>query len=270
MSEPSLTIRASSFGSWFDCAYRAEGIYLLGMRNTVGMKAVLGTAIHAGTAAFDTARLTGDEIKPDDAVGVMIDKLHSPDNDFDQSKDDLSIREASNIGVKLTAKYCTEVSPNYNFSAVEMETKPLDVDCGSGTVIRLTGTMDRARIRKDGESVSIADIKTGGTAVQKGVANTRGHGAQVGTYELLFEHSTGQPITADAEIIGMSTTSTAQIATGTIKNAKQIITGTEDEPGLLEFAADMFRQGRFLPNPRSLLCSSKFCPRWQTCHYRER
>lgn len=268
--EPSLTIRASAFSSWFDCAYRAEGIYLLGMKNIVGMKAVLGTAIHAGTAVFDTARINGDKIKPDDAVGVVIDKLHNPDYEHDPNKDDLTLRDASNIGIKLTTKYCSEVSPKYNFAAVEMETKPLDIDCGHGTVVRLTGTMDRARIRKNGEDISIADIKTGGTAVQKDAANTKGHGAQIGTYELLFEHTTGQPITADAEIIGMSTTSTARIATGAIKNAKQIITGTQDQPGLLEFAADMFRQGRFLPNPKSLLCSERYCPRFSTCHFRER
>lgn len=271
MSEaPSLSIRASSFAGLFDCAYRWEGIYLLGMKNVVGRRAILGTAIHAGTAAFDAARLNGSPISADDAAGVMVDKLTNPDSDFDPNKDDLSKREAEIIGITLTAKYCHEWAPKYEFVGVEMETVPLDIDCGHGTVLRLTGTMDRARIRKNGEDISIADIKTGGTAVQKDAANTKGHGAQIGTYELLFEHTTGQQITADAEIIGMSTSSSAKIATGAIKNAKQIITGTQDQPGLLEFAADMFRQGRFLPNPKSLLCSERYCPRFSTCHFRER
>lgn len=199
-----------------------------------------------------------------------MDKLANPDNDFDQNKDDLSKREAEVIGLKLTTKYCHEIAPKYDFVAVEMPTIPLDIDCGHGTIVRLTGTMDRARIRKDGEYISIADIKTGIAAVQNGAANTRGHGSQIATYELLFEHSTGQKITADAEIIGMSTSSSSEIATGTIKNAKQILTGTEDRPGLIEFAADMFRSGKFYPNPRSMLCSEKFCPRWSSCHFRER
>lgn len=270
MSEPSITIRASSFASIFDCGYRWEGIYLLGMKNIVGMKAVLGTAIHAGTAVFDAARVAGESIRPDDAAGVVVDKLYTPDYEYDARKDDLTLREASSLGVKLTTKYCTDVSPGFDFVAVEMETKPLDIDCGGGTVIRLTGTMDRARIKRDGSGKGIVDLKTGGAAVQKGTANIRGHGAQAGTYELLFEHSTGEQITADAEIIGMSTTSTAQIATGRIGNAKQIIVGMEDQPGLLEMAADMFRTGRFMPNPRSLLCSERYCPRFSVCHYRER
>ena len=268
-NEPSMTIRASSFAGLFDCAYRWEGIHLLGMRNAVGLKAVLGTAVHAGTAAFDSARLVETPITFDDAAGVMVDALNNPDNDFDPDKDDLSKADAEIIGLKLTARYCHDIAPQYNFVAVEMETKPLDIDCGSGTVIRLTGTMDRARIRKDNESVSIADIKTGGRAVQKGEANTRGHGAQIGTYELLYEHTTGQEITADAEIIGMSTTRTAQIASGKIRNAKRILTGSEDQPGLIEFAAEMFRTGRFYPNPKSMLCDKKYCPRWDSCHFRE-
>lgn len=270
MSDPSLTIRASSFSSLFDCAYRFEAIHILGMRNVVGRRAILGTAIHAGTAAFDTARLDGLPISADDAAGVMVDKLNNPDGDYDPDKDDLSKREAEIIGLTLTAKYCHEVAPKYDFVAVEMETKPLDIDCGHGTVVRLTGTMDRARVRKDGESISIADIKTGSTVVQNGEAKIKGHGAQIGTYELLFEHTTGQQITADAEIIGMSTSSSTKIATGTIRNAKQIITGTEDQPGLLEFAADTFRSGKFYPNSRSLLCSERYCPRWSVCHFRER
>lgn len=270
MSDPSLTIRASAFASLFDCAYRFEGIHILGMRNVVGRRAVLGTAIHAGTAAFDSARLEGSPITADDAAGVMVDKLSNPDSDFDPDKDDLSVKEAEIIGLKLTVKYCHEVAPKYNYVAVEMPATPLDIDCGHGTIVRLTGTMDRARIRKDGESLSIADIKTGSKSVEKGAANIKGHGAQIGTYELLFEHTTGQRITADAEIIGMSTSKSAEIATGTIRNAKQIITGTEDQPGLLEFAANMFRSGKFYPNPRSMLCSERYCPRFHSCHFHER
>ncbi|SDH25439.1 PD-(D/E)XK nuclease family protein [Nitrosomonas sp. Nm132] len=273
---PSLTIRASAFASLFDCAYMFEAIHILGMKNVVGRRAILGTAIHAGTAAFDSARLAGSTISADDAAGVMMDKLANPDSDFDPNKDSLSKREAEIIGITLTAKYCNEWAHKFNYVAVEMTTKPLLVDCGGGTTICLTGSLDRARIYKDGDSVGITDIKTGSRAViedkKTGLhkANIAGHGAQVGTYSLLYEHTTGQEVTADAEILGMSTSSSARIAAGTIKNAKQIITGTEDQPGLLEFAADMFRSGKFYPNSKSLLCNEKYCPRFNKCTFRER
>ena len=79
MNEPSITIRASAWGGLFDCAYRFEGIHLLGMRNIVGLRAALGTAIHAGTAAFDQSRIDGRGVTVDDAAGVLVDKLRDPE-----------------------------------------------------------------------------------------------------------------------------------------------------------------------------------------------
>lgn len=269
MNEPSITIRASAWGSLFDCGFRWEGIHLLGMRNIVGLRAALGTAIHAGTAAFDRSRIDGQGVTVDDAAGVLVDKLRDPENEFDPNKDDLSMPEAERVGLSLLVKYCREVSPRYHFVAVEMETLPLDIDCGGGVIVRLTGTMDRARIRKSQHGVGIADLKSGAAAVQNKVANTKGHGPQVGTYELLYEHTTGQQITDEAEIIGLKTTGTPEIGTGAIRNAKRVMVGTDDQPGLIEFAAEMFKSGRFYPNPKSLLCSDKFCPRHSKCFFHD-
>lgn len=270
MNQPSITIRASAWGGLFDCAYRFEGIHILGLRNVVGLRAALGTAIHAGTAAFDQANLDGSAITPDDAAGVLVDKLRDPENEYDPARDDLTVADAERTGISLLTKYCLDVSPRYQFVAVEMATKPLDIDCGGGVVVRLTGTMDRARIRKAEHGVGIADLKSGGTAVQKGVANTKGHGPQIGTYELLYEHSTGELITDDAEIIGLKTSGKPEIGTAPIRNAKRVMVGTDDgQPGLIEFAAEMFRSGRFYPNPKSLLCSDKYCPRHATCPFHD-
>lgn len=263
------TVRASSWGALFDCSYRWEGIHLLKLRNVVGLRAALGTAIHAGTAAFDQSRLDGAGLTADDAAGALIDKLRDPENEFDPSQDDLTMSEAERIGITLLTKYCREVSPQFEFVAVEMETKPLDIDCGNGVIVRLTGTMDRARVRRTAAGVGIADLKSGSAAVQKGAAVTKGHGPQIGTYEILYEHSTGEVICDDAEIIGLKTKGTLEIATGTIKNAKRAMLGTESAPGLIEFAADMFKTGRFYPNPKSLLCSEKYCPRYGTCQFHD-
>ena len=270
MNSPSITIRASSWGALFDCAYRWEGIHLLKMRNVVGLRAALGTAIHAGTAAFDQARLDGSGVSADDAAGVFVDKLRDPENEYDPARDDLTVADAERVGISLLTKYCLEVSPRYQFVSVEMETKPLDIDCGGGVVVRLTGTMDRARIRKANHGVGIADLKSGSAAVQKGTAVTKGHGPQVGAYELLYEHTTGERITDAAEIIGLKTKGTPEIATATIANAKRVMVGTDDgQPGLIEFAAEMFRSGRFFPNPKSLLCSDKYCARFASCPFHD-
>ena len=177
--------------------------------------------------------------------------------------------EAESAGIALLTKYCNEVSPNYNFIAVEMETKPLDIDCGGGVIVRLKGTMDRARIKKTTGGVGIADLKSGSAAAQKGVAVTKGHGAQIGTYELLYQHTTGEQITSEAEIIGLKTKGKAEIGFGNISNAMEIMVGNETTPGLIELAAHMFKTGKFYPNPKSMLCGEKYCPRWNSCHFRE-
>lgn len=269
MIEPSITIRASAWSGLFDCAYKFEGIHLLGMKNVVGLRAALGTAIHAGSAVFDQARITGDTVTAVDAAGVMVDKLHDPENEFDHGKDDITMKEAESTGIALLTKYCNEVSPNYNFIAVEMDTKPLDIDCGDGVIVRLKGTMDRARINKTTGGVGIADLKSGSASVQKGVAVTKGHGAQIGTYELLYQHTTGEQITSEAEIIGLKTKGKAEIGFGKISNSMEIMVGNENSPGLIELAAHMFKTGKFYPNPKSMLCGEKYCPRWSSCHFRE-
>lgn len=266
---PSITIRASAWAGLFDCAHRFEGIHLLGLRNTVGLRAVLGTAIHAGTAFFDQGRLDQSGVTADDAAGEFVGSLMDHLDTCDMRRDDLTIREAEKTGINLLTKYCLEISPRYDFVAVEMPTKPLDIDCGGGVVVRLTGTMDRARIKKDRDGVGIADLKSGGSSVSNGVAVTKGHSPQIGTYELLYEHTTGEAITAPAEIIGLKTKGRPEIATGEIRNAQRVMVGAEGQPGLIEFAAEMFRSGRFYPNPKSQLCSEAYCPRWSSCNFKD-
>lgn len=260
-------IRASSWASLFDCSHMFEWVHILGHRSHGSPRSLLGTAIHAGTAVFDTARMQGSPISPVDAAGVLVEKLHNPDEQVSWAGSDLSQRDAEKIGISLLTKYCREWSPRFEFLAVELETKPLVIDCGGGTLIELTGTLDRARFADAGQGAGIKDLKSGRAAVQKGVAVTKGHAAQVGTYELLFEHTTGERITEDAEIIGLSTSGNGQIATGQIAGAKQMLIGTEEEPGLIHFAKVMLAAGSFPPNPSSRLCDKRYCPRWNHCRF---
>lgn len=269
MSDP-YRVRASSWGNLFDCAHKWEGDNLLGMNMPSSPRAHLGTSIHASTAAYDQGRLDGSHITIDDAAGEFIETLHDPERDVDWSADDtLDIKQAEHIGLTLHSKYCADVSPRYNFVAVEIDTKPLTVDCGDGIHIQLTGTLDRARIRETGKGPCISDLKTGGQAVQKGAAKTKGFRAQVGTYEILFEHTTGQQIKDDAEIIGLKTKGKLEIATAPVPNAKELMVGDGTQPGLIEYAKEFFRSGLFPPNPVSMLCSKKYCARWNTCPYHD-
>lgn len=260
-----IPIRASSIATLFDCSFKWEGIHLLGMKSQNSSRAALGTAIHAGTAAFDQARIDGNGITVDEASDFLLVSLTEAEVDWRQG--DLSFKQAMYIGIALLMRYCNEISPLYEFSSVEMTTEPLVLDCGDGVSIELMGQLDRSRIITGQYGYGIGDIKTGKTAVVNGVAKTKGHRAQMGAYEILFEYSTGEEITLPAHILGLKTSDKPEVGIGEIHNAKELLIGTEENKGLLEYAATMFRTGDFFPNPNSGLCSDRFCPRWAKCPY---
>lgn len=262
-------VRASSWATLFDCSHRFEGVHILGLRMPSGPRAHLGRAIHHATALYDQGRIEGETISVAEACEQAAEFINHPDEEVNWQIDDIGPMDATTTAVKLVAKYCQEISPRYSFRSVEMETKPLDIDCGGGIIVTLTGTLDRSRLVDTGEGLGISDLKSGANAVQKGRAKTSGHAAQLGTYELLYEHSTGEAITAPAEIIGLKTKGTPEVATGLVHGAKAMMVGTEESPGLIQYAATMFRSGLFPPNPSSMMCSSKYCARWASCKFKD-
>jgi len=46
------------------------------------------------------------------------------------------------------------------------------------------------------------------------------------------------------------------------------LVGTEQSPGLLEHAAKIVHAGAFYGNPKSVLCSAKYCPRHPVCKFK--
>lgn len=267
--QSTLTVRASSWGGLFDCAYRWEGEHLLGMRKPAGLRAQLGTAIHASTAVFDQSRLPGAEpVTIDEAAGVFVDTLTKPEREVDYTKDDLTLRDAERIGLTLHSMYCQDVAPRFRFASVEAKLRPVDIDCGGGVTVRLTGTMDRARVASTPAGQVIPDIKTGARVIEHGGVKTKGRAAQLGTYQLMHEQEHGAP-TAGAQVIALQTSSKPITGVSQVFDAKRVMLGTETAPGLIEFAAEMFRTGLFAPNPQSMLCSEKYCARWSQCLYHE-
>jgi hypothetical protein len=178
------------------------------------------------------------------------------------------MKQAELIGLTLHARYCAEIAPLMNFESVEMKLKPLDV-AAEGVIIRLTGTMDRARVVRTAKRRKvIADLKTGGRLISEGVVSTKGRAAQLGTYQLLSEYTDGEQ-TDGAQIMALQTSSTTQVGVSDVFDAKRQLVGSEAAPGLLDMAAKMFSIGLFPPNPQSTLCDKKYCSRWSTCSYHE-
>jgi hypothetical protein len=161
MSGEIFQVRASSLGTLFDCSMRWEGEHLIRLQRATSLRAWLGTSIHASTAAFDQAKLSGAPISANEAADVFVSTLWDPSEEVDFKDPKLSMKQAELIGLTLHARYCAEIAPMMNFESVEMPLKPLDV-AAEGVIIRLTGTMDRARVARASGKKVIADLKTGG------------------------------------------------------------------------------------------------------------
>ena len=72
----SVAIRASSLSELFDCPARWAAKHLDGLRMPSSGAAQLGTAVHAGTALYDTSRLPGGSpITIDDAAGAVVESF---------------------------------------------------------------------------------------------------------------------------------------------------------------------------------------------------
>lgn len=266
-----VSVRASSFGSLFDCAYKWEGQHILGMKMPSSPRAHLGTAIHSGTAIYDLAMLEKIEgFTSKDAAESMLHELRNPEYEVNwAAESDLTPKKAEIIALSLLDLYIAKIAPNYTFIDIERKVQPLDIDTGAGVIIRLTGSLDRARVSKCGSGVSIVDVKTGRLAVTaEGLAKTKGHRPQLGTYEILYEQDTGIACD-DSEIIGLKTFGTPAAATAKVSNAKQLLLGTDNQKGYIQMAGEIFRSGLFTPNPQSQLCSAKYCPRFNSCIYHD-
>lgn len=265
-----IKIRASSWGGLFDCAYRWEWQTLMGNQMPVGIRAVLGTALHASTAVYDRAQIDHESMRIDDAAEVLLAKIHTPDYETDYTHDDITPSEAQSIGLRLHHIYCAEVSPNMFYTDVETTLKPFDIDCGDGLTVQLTGSMDRARVSllpHDTKPV-IPDLKSGRAVIAKGSARIKGRSAQLGAYQLLYEHTRGVE-TGGAQVVALGATNKPVVAVSPVFDARRVMVGTEKEKGLIEFAAEMFRSGLFPPNPASMMCSKKYCSRWNHCNFHE-
>ena len=57
-------------------------------------------------------------------------------------------------------------------------------------------------------------------------------------------------------------------AVGVITGARELLVGTEEQPGLLQMAARMIRSGDFYGNPKSQTCTEKYCPVFHGCRWR--
>ncbi len=261
-----IPIRASSLGELFDCPARWEAKHILKLRLPTSGVAQLGTAIHAGTALFDQSRLDANPLSADEAAVAVVDALQNPSDDVDWEES--SPAEAERLALPLHKLYCDTIAPKQNYAAVEATCEELTF---TDISLTLTGTVDR--IRRTDSGLGIADIKTGKSAVAAdGTVKTQGHAIQLAVYEVLASSALNQHMTAPTQIIGLQAAKTdkgRRAAIGEVESARELLLDDDDSPGYLRHAAKILHSGDFYGNPRSNLCSLKFCPAYAACKWRK-
>lgn len=260
-----ITIRASSLPELLDCPARWEAKQIRGLRMPKSAAAQLGTAIHASTGLYDHSRLHDQGITVDEAAAAAVDALYHPSEEVNWEQE--SPNDCEKIALALHGKYCHEIAPKQEYIGVEVSCRRLEI---TDLDIALEGTTDRVRNSDQGAAVS--DLKTGKTAVKAdGTVDTAKHAMQLGIYELLAEHALGIPISGPAEVIGLQTGKTEKsqrIGVATVSTARDVLIGWDDQPGILHYAARLIKLGMFYGNPRSSMCSERYCPVFRTCVFR--
>lgn len=262
-----IKIRASSLGELFDCPARWAAKYIYQMKMPTNSKALLGTAVHASTAVYDKSRLDNAGITIDESKAAAVDAIYNPNEDV--IWDDADAKELEGIALSLHSKYCTFISPKFNYKAVEVQCNSLII---SDLGLELTGTTDRIYINDWGQ-YGIGDVKTGKSAVgADGSVATKGHTYQMGVYELLAEHGSGLQIDAPAQIMGLNTAKTdkaQRIGVGSISGAREVLLGDDISTGVLQEASRLIHSGIYIGNPKSMMCHKNYCPNYQTCKFRK-
>lgn len=261
-----IRIRASSLGALMDCPARWIAIHREGRKVPTTSQAQLGRAVHAGTAVFDTDRVAGQVPNITAAMDAAVETAMKPNEEVDWA--DETPQRAADVAKSLTERYCRDFSLKVEYAAVEIGVDELhltDLD------IVLSGTADR--VRKTDVGLGISDLKTGKTIVNaQGFVNTKGHGAQLGVYQLLAEAGLGQAMAAPAQIIGLQTNLTPdkqRIATAEIEGVRDVLVGDTDQPGLLHVAARLAHGEMTFGNPKSMMCGPRYCPNFNNCFWRK-
>ncbi len=277
--EPELVIRASSLSTLFDCGERFKQQILLGKRLPSGAPSVIGTAVHRGTAEFDTARVNNLVPSLDAAIAAAADSARNPEHEVNW--DDFRPGEAVDIAAKLTMNYCTDIAPGFTYRKVEMKLDHFDVIATNGLRMRFTGTVDRQyteQITNDGDfdhlipAYGTLDFKTGKQVVKAdGSVNVAVSAAQLGTYELLELMATTTehvPHILPAMIVAMPTAGKHKPQIKKVNNPRSLLIGNEQHKGLIDIAAEIYKHDLFVGNPKSMLCNPKYCAHYADCHWR--
>lgn len=266
-----IEMRASALGELFDDALRWKTRILDKIHTPTYGRSHLGSAIHYGTALYDVERAEGRVPSAEAAADAFVQFLRA---DEYVHWVDIGRAEAESIGVQLVNLYCTEISHRFDWIKVEAECTPLEITMPNGIMFKIIGHVDRVYAKRVGrkDRFGVADLKSGyGVIKADGSLDVAKHGAQLAVYELLelaAQELTGEEVTLPAVIIGFSTSGEPRIEYEEVENPRTLLFGDGENMGYLFAASKIIEHELWIGNPRSNLCSAKYCGIYETCFYR--
>ena len=260
-----ISVRASGLSELFDCPARWKAKHIDKIRSPSSGKAQRGTAIHLGTAIYDEGRIAGNTVSLEEVIEITHDAIF--DRDLDVHWNDITQKFAFETSIPSLAKYCLEISPQFEFAAVELHCEAVEVQC-DGIVLRLTGTTDR--VYTVNGQYGIGDIKTGDRIIDgEGILDPAPHKLQLSVYTLLASLQMYVDMTAPSLIYGIKPGKVeAQAAIAESTASIDYLTGTPDQKGMLEYAAAIIKSGNFYGNNKSFICNKNYCPVFNQCKFR--
>lgn len=238
----------------WDCPARWAAKNLDGKRSWSSAEALLGTAVHAGTAVFDRERATGHPIQASEAALAIVDAIAEGAKDVAWQAGGLTQIGIREDAMKTHFRYCADILDRPAWTEVETKLDPITLEFGD-VAMTLTGTEDRGRLH-NGIWIS-SDVKTG-RGFKPGA-----YVSQVGEYAVLRSAKSGLPTVGQ-----LDHTTQAGITSHHLPDVTAAMLGDGDRPGLFETAARMIGTGLLYGNPKSMLCTRKFCPVFSTCSFR--
>lgn len=164
----------------------------------------------------------------------------------------LDTNAAATVARRATVAYA-QTFGRRAFTHIEVEVPECMVSTIHGDVM-LTGHVDRVL------NGQVHDLKTGERRVSReGVVQVGADHLQMGVYAVMARAQLGDDsISPHVTITGGST---AHYTWGeiTIANAVHMLLGDSNNEGIIEIAAKMLKHGAFPPNPKSPMCSAKYC-----------
>ncbi len=255
-----MRIRPSAVSGHYECAFKWAKQFLEGVDGPTNIRAAIGTGVHASAEQF------WEDVKPREDVetyslSAMVDRgVAALDEEIKKGVDFGSDGENRDSAIKLISKgalaFAEDIAP---FTPMpEFVEEYFEVPLDHWFVTAVGGTVDYYGAK------TVSDIKT---SSRKPTASS--HVVQQSIYRYLVEANNHEVAanTIQGITLGKSKVegNTLPLQTN-VEQAKFMINGILDKLDIMQ--QDMVpRHVLFQGNPKSYLCSEKWCPNFKTCPF---